>query len=61
MRCRHGANEVFLSTESGVKDEDIDMILDSGKRRTDALNESIAKALPSDEQYVIIDEGVFSF
>ena len=46
----HGANEVFLSTESGVKDEDIDMILDAGQRRTAALNATIAKALPSDEQ-----------
>ena len=46
----HGANEVFLSTEDGIGDDDIDRILDAGQRRTNALTDSIAKVLPSDEQ-----------
>lgn len=67
MKDRHGANEVFLSTENGIGEEDIDRILDAGQRRTNALNDSITKALPSDEQLlnfkldhtsVLVFEGV---
>ena len=47
---RHGANEVFVSTENGIEDEAIDEILAKGKERTAALAKSIDKALPSDEQ-----------
>lgn len=48
---RHGANEVFVSTENGIEDEAIDEILAKGKERTAALAKSIDKALPSDEQW----------
>lgn len=51
MTTRKGANEVFLSTENGIADEDIDSILNSGEKRTAELNASIRKALPSDEQW----------
>lgn len=50
MKDRHGANEVFLSTEDAIGDDDIDRILDTGQHRTNALKDSIVKTLPSDEQ-----------
>ena len=53
MKDRHGANEVFLSTEDAIGDDDIDRILDTGQHRTNALKESIVKTLPSDEQLFI--------
>lgn len=47
---RHGANEVLVSTDSGIEDETIDKILEEGKERTAELTKTIDKALPSDEQ-----------
>ena len=47
---RHGANEVLVSTDSGIEDETLDKILEEGKERTAELTKTIDKALPSDEQ-----------
>lgn len=41
---------MFLSTENGIEDEDIDRILASGHQRTEELAHRVEKAVPSDEQ-----------
>ena len=45
---------MFLSTSNGIQDEDIDHILESGQQRTEALTRRVEKALPSDEQYILL-------
>lgn len=50
---RHGANEVFLSSDNNeITDEDIDSILSKGMEKTKELTNTIEKAIPSDEQYL---------
>eukprot|EP00475_Leptophrys_vorax_P038496 TRINITY_DN6803_c0_g1_i1.p1 TRINITY_DN6803_c0_g1~~TRINITY_DN6803_c0_g1_i1.p1 ORF type:complete len:945 (-),score=284.58 TRINITY_DN6803_c0_g1_i1:22-2631(-) len=44
---RHGAEEVFLSTESTVTDEDIDAILEQGRQRTEERDQSLKKDVQS--------------
>jgi SWI/SNF-related matrix-associated actin-dependent regulator of chromatin subfamily A member 5 len=38
---RFGADKVFKSKDSSITDDDIDMILDAGKRKTQELNEKL--------------------
>lgn len=49
----HGANEVFISDKDTITDDDIDTLLSKGEERTRELNQSIEKALPSDEQLTL--------
>lgn len=49
---RFGADLVFRSGGEGVTDEDIDLILQRGEERTNALNEKLAKT---------IDRGLLDF
>eukprot|EP00934_Nitzschia_sp_Nitz4_P004538 Nitzschia sp. Nitz4//scaffold162_size51285//15820//20464//NITZ4_006968-RA/size51285-processed-gene-0.20-mRNA-1//1//CDS//3329537970//4528//frame0 len=41
---RFGADKIFKSKDSSITDEDIDMILDAGKRKTQELNEKLKAA-----------------
>jgi SWI/SNF-related matrix-associated actin-dependent regulator of chromatin subfamily A member 5 len=41
---RFGADKIFKSKDSSITDEDIDMILDAGKRKTQELNEKLTAA-----------------
>ena len=41
---RFGADKIFKSKDSSITDEDIDMILDAGKRKTQELNEKLQTA-----------------
>ena len=40
---RHGADHVFASKESDVTDDDIDQILQRGKKKTDEINQKMEK------------------
>ena len=40
---RHGADHVFASKESDITDEDIDQILQRGKKKTDEINQKMEK------------------
>jgi len=41
---RFGADKIFKSKESSITDDDIDLILNIGKQRTEELNEKLQKA-----------------
>ena len=41
---RFGADKVFKSKDSSITDDDIDLILDAGKRKTQELNEKLKNA-----------------
>jgi hypothetical protein len=41
---RFGADKIFKSKDSSITDDDIDMILDAGRRKTEALNEKLQAA-----------------
>ena len=41
---RFGADKIFKSKDSSITDDDIDMILDVGKRKTEELNEKLKAA-----------------
>ena len=41
---RFGADKIFKSKDSSITDEDIDMILDAGKRKTQELNDKLKAA-----------------
>lgn len=41
---RFGADKVFKSKDSSITDDDIDLILDAGKRKTQELNEKLQNA-----------------
>lgn len=41
---RFGADKIFKSSDSSITDDDIDLILDAGKRKTEELNEKLKSA-----------------
>ena len=41
---RFGADKIFKSKDSSITDDDIDMILDAGKHKTQELNEKLQAA-----------------
>lgn len=41
---RFGADKIFKSKDSSITDDDIDLIMDAGKRKTDELNEKLKAA-----------------
>lgn len=41
---RFGADKIFKSKDSSITDDDIDMILDAGKKKTQELNENLKAA-----------------
>jgi SWI/SNF-related matrix-associated actin-dependent regulator of chromatin subfamily A member 5 len=41
---RFGADKIFKSKDSSITDDDIDMIMDAGKRKTQELNEKLKTA-----------------
>ena len=41
---RFGADKIFKSKDSSITDDDIDMIMDAGKRKTQELNEKLKAA-----------------
>jgi len=45
---RFGADKVFKSKDSSITDDDIDLILDAGRKRTEELNEKLKKAEKGD-------------
>ena len=45
---RFGADKVFKSKDSSITDDDIDLILEAGKRKTQELNEKLQKAEKGD-------------
>ena len=45
---RFGADKIFKSKDSSITDEDIDMIMDAGKRKTQELNDKLKAAEKGD-------------
>lgn len=45
---RFGADKIFKSKDSSITDDDIDLIMDAGKRRTEELNEKLKAAEKGD-------------
>jgi SWI/SNF-related matrix-associated actin-dependent regulator of chromatin subfamily A member 5 len=44
MAVRFGADKIFKSKDSSITDEDIDMIIDAGKKKTQELSEKLKDA-----------------
>jgi len=57
---RFGADKVFKSKDSSITDDDIDMILDAGKRKTQELNEKLQNAEKGDLLDFKLDGGGLS-
>lgn len=55
---RFGADKVFKSKDSSITDDDIDLILDAGKRKTQELNEKLQKADKGDLLDFKLDGGL---
>ena len=55
---RFGADKVFRSKESTITDDDIDLILEEGKRRTEAMNEKLQTAEKGDMYDFRLDGGM---
>jgi len=54
---RFGADKIFKSKESSITDDDIDLILDAGKKKTAALNEKLKAAEKGDLLDFKLDGG----
>ena len=54
---RFGADKVFKSKDSSITDDDIDMILDQGRKKTKEMNEKLQKAEKGDMLDFKIDGG----
>jgi SWI/SNF-related matrix-associated actin-dependent regulator of chromatin subfamily A member 5 len=54
---KFGADKIFKSKDSSITDEDIDMILDAGKRKTQELNEKLKVAEKGDLLDFKLDGG----
>ena len=54
---RFGADKIFKSKDSSITDDDIDMILDAGKRKTQELNEKLQEADKGDLLDFKLDGG----
>jgi SWI/SNF-related matrix-associated actin-dependent regulator of chromatin subfamily A member 5 len=57
---RFGADKVFKSKDSSITDDDIDLILDAGKRKTQELNEKLQNADKGDLLDFKLDGGGLS-
>jgi SWI/SNF-related matrix-associated actin-dependent regulator of chromatin subfamily A member 5 len=57
---RFGADKVFKSKDSSITDDDIDLILDAGKRKTQELNEKLKNADKGDLLDFKLDGGGLS-
>ena len=55
---RFGADKIFKSKDSSITDDDIDIILDSGKRRTQELNDKLQAAKKGDMLDFKLDGGL---
>lgn len=55
---RFGADKVFKSKDSSISNDDIDLILDSGKRKTQELNEKLKAADKGDLLDFKLDDGL---
>jgi SWI/SNF-related matrix-associated actin-dependent regulator of chromatin subfamily A member 5 len=55
---RFGADKVFKSKDSSITDDDIDMILDSGKKKTQKMNEKLKSADKGDLLDFKLDGGI---
>jgi len=54
---RFGADKIFKSKDSSITDDDIDLILDAGKRKTQELNEKLQAAEKGDLLDFKLDGG----
>jgi SWI/SNF-related matrix-associated actin-dependent regulator of chromatin subfamily A member 5 len=55
---RFGADKVFRSKESTISDDDIDMILEEGRKRTEEMNEKLQVAEKGDMYDFRLDGGM---
>ena len=55
---RFGADKIFKSKDSSITDDDIDMILNAGKRKTQELNEKLQAAEKGDLLDFKLDGGI---
>ena len=55
---RFGADKVFRSKESTITDEDVDMILEKGRKRTEEMNEKLQLAEKGDIYDFKLDGGM---
>jgi SWI/SNF-related matrix-associated actin-dependent regulator of chromatin subfamily A member 5 len=55
---RFGADKVFKSKDSSITDDDIDMILDQGKKKTQEMNEKLQNAEKGDMLDFKLDGGI---
>ena len=55
---RFGADKIFKSKDSSITNDDIDMILDAGKRKTQELNEKLQNADKGDLLDFKLDGGL---
>lgn len=55
---RFGADKIFKSKDSSITNDDIDLILDSGKRKTQELNEKLQNADKGDLLDFKLDDGL---
>merc|ERR1711871_986515 len=57
---RFGADKIFKSKDSSITDDDIDTILDQGKKRTEEMNSNLADADKGDMYDFRLDGGLNS-
>ena len=57
---RFGADKIFKSKDSSISDEDIDVILDQGKKRTEEMNAKLQDSLKGDMYDFRLDGGMTS-
>jgi len=55
---RFGADKIFKSKDSSITNDDIDLILDAGKRKTQELNEKLQNAEKGDLLDFKLDDGL---
>ncbi|GMI09136.1 hypothetical protein TrVE_jg12629 [Triparma verrucosa] len=55
---RFGADKVFKSKDSSITDDDIDLILDQGRKRTEEMNEKLKGAEKGDMYDFKMDSGM---
>jgi len=55
---RFGADKIFKSKDSSITDDDIDLILDAGKKKTQELNDKLQEAKKGDMLDFKLDGGI---
>jgi len=55
---RFGADKIFKSKDSSITDDDIDLILDAGKKKTQELNDKLQEAQKGDMLDFKLDGGI---